>query len=167
MNELEKFKQESVKLGLCEEYRERWDKLQTKRQCIDMISTCQGAQYFISAKHIGIAPTNEFILDEYGRYINGYYTSMVQTSMNYSSQWYIEYDGTLIPESLFTYMLDCNVSINISDSNAYHFTFAGNTNVNLRIFSGAIVYIDVYGDNVKISGDTDKVKIRKKDYNLK
>jgi hypothetical protein len=167
MNELEKFKQESIKLGLCEEYRERWEKLNTKRQCIDMISTCQGAQYFISAKNLGIAPSNEYIINEYNRYINGYYTSTVQTSMNYSSQWYIEYEGTLIPESLFTYFLDCDVTINVNEVAAYHFTFAGNTKVKLRNFSGSIVYIDVYGDNVTIVGDKDKVKIRKKDYNLK
>lgn len=167
MNELEKFKQESIKLGLCEEYQERWDKLKTKRQCIDMISTCQGAQYFISAKHLGIAPTNEYILNEYNRYINGYYTSLVETSMNYSSQWYIEYEGTLIPEALFTYLLDCDVNINVNEQSAYHLTFAGNTSVHIRNFSGAIVYIDVYGDNVKITGDRDKVKIRQKDYNLK
>lgn len=167
MNELEKFKETAIERGLCDEYKERWDKIATKRQAIDMISTCQGSQYFISAKHLGIAPSNEYILNEYGRYLNGYYTSTVQTSMNYSSQWYIEFDGTLIPETLFTYCLDCDMTINIIDERAYHFTFAGKSNINLRICSGAIVYIDTYGEDVNISGNKELVKIRKKDYNLK
>ena len=167
MNELEKFKENAIKRGLCEEYQERWNKIATKRQAIDMISTCQGSQYFISAKYLGIAPTNEFILNEYGRYLNGYYTSTVQTSMNYSSQWYIEYDGVFIPESLFTYFLDCNITINVIEHRAYHFVFAGKSNVNLRICDGAIVYIDVYGENVRISGNKEVARIRQKDYNLK
>ena len=167
MNDLEQFKKEAIQRGLCEEYKERWDRLNTKRQAIDMISCSQGAQYFISAKAIGIAPSNEYIIDNFGKYINGYYTSLVHTSMNYSAQWYIEYDGTLIPESLFTYILDSNINVNIENIAAYHLTFAGNTNVHLRIKSDVIVYIDVYGDNVKISGDKHLARIRQKEYNLK
>lgn len=167
MSELENFKDNAIRLGLCEEYKEKWQRLSTKRQAIDMISSCQGAQYFIAAKHENIAPTNEFILSEYSHYLNGRYTATIHTNAIYTSQWYIENKEEVKLSSLFNYFLDCECSIITEADSAHNLTFAGNSVINLVVGHNSIVYVNVYGSNVVINGDTSKVIIKNKQYNLK
>jgi len=165
MNELENFKKSAFKIGLCDEYKSIWSNVKSKSQCIDMISSCQGAQYFISAKNSGIAPTNEYILNEFGSYINGGYIAKVS---DYDTQWYIENKEDVNVNTLFTYVLDSKCVFNLCGGKVFHITFAGKSDVTLNIDKDTIVYVDIFGESVTLNGDVSKIKrIRNKEYSLK
>lgn len=91
MDELKAFRERANAHGICS-MANMWDKVQSKKQLMDLAMSIQGIEFIAHAIHEGWAPDVSFIANEFSRFINeGYMPDMG----GYSSAWYYNPQGDI------------------------------------------------------------------------
>ena len=70
-NELLNLKRNALMLGLCGEYKDRWDKCSNKKELIDLALDSNGVEFIADAITFGWGCSQEFLLNEFADFING------------------------------------------------------------------------------------------------
>lgn len=85
-DELLMFKRRALRLGLCEEYRRKWDSCNNHRALINLALDANGVEFLSDALSFGWGLSDEELLSEFGEYINGRY---VRYGDGYTSELYV------------------------------------------------------------------------------
>ncbi len=72
-NELLKLKRNAVMLGLCGQYKDLWNGCKSKKDLIDTAIDVNGIEFMADSIAFDWGLSKEFILTEFGEYINGKY----------------------------------------------------------------------------------------------
>lgn len=93
MTEMDTFRRNATRLGLCDTYAQRWDSCNSKRQLFNLATDINSLSYLAETIAKGIGLTPKFISDEFGQFVNG---KFVNSSDGYTSCLYCQYDGVEI-----------------------------------------------------------------------
>lgn len=142
MVNLEQFRANAEREGICESYTLLWDKAGSKKQLMDIAMSAQGADFLCDsiAKGWGISPSE--ITSRFKRYINGEYTH--EAKSGYTSVLYCNYYGSIEAEDTLVILIDCDVTISIPDWAVCSIYATGKTN--MSIIGGGRVRLLSYGD---------------------
>ena len=147
MVNLEEFRANAEREGICESYALLWDKAGSKKQLMDIAMSSQGADFLCDsiAKGWGLSPRE--IVARFKRYINGVYT--YESDSGYSSVLYCRYYGSIEADDTMIILVDCDVTINVPDWAVCSVYATGRTNVS--IVGGGRVRLIAYGNNEDVT----------------
>ena len=141
MVNLEQFRANAEKEGICEKYIELWDNAASKKQLMDVALSAQGADFVCDAIAKGWGISSDEITTRFKRYINGAYT--YEASSGYTSVLYCKYYGAIDSDDTLLVLIDCDVTIYVPDWAVCSIYATGFTNIS--IIGGGRVRLVAYG----------------------
>lgn len=140
-------KRKAIIMGLCGEYRTKWDNAKTNKDLIAMASDLNGADFVCSSisRHWGV--DDEFIKKHFSAYINGSYT---HEHKGYKSAIYVDYKEEIECRVTILIVLYSKCTIHIPRGHYCHIFIAGE-NSDIRLIS------DGYAKVHKYNGKTEEV----------
>ena len=142
MVNLEQFRENAQKEGICVRYAEMWDGCGSKRGLMDIAMTSQGSDFLCDGIAKGWGISVDEIVRRFGRYINGSY--VYEDESGYSSVMYCKFVGTIDISTTMVVLLDCDVVLVVPDWMIVDVYASGETN--LSIVGGGRVRLIAYGD---------------------
>lgn len=91
MIDLEQFKENSIKHGICEMLKD-WNNAKSKKQLMDVALSIRGIEYIATAISQGWGISPEVIVRDFPMFINGKY---IREADGYSSAMYCNFDGEI------------------------------------------------------------------------
>ena len=147
MINLEQFRANAEREGICESYALLWDKAGSKKQLMDIALSAQGADFLCDAIAKGWGLSTQEIVARFKRYINGVYT--YEAPSGYTSVLYCKYYGAIDAEDTLVVLIDCDATINVPDWAVCSIYATGFTN--LSIVGGGRVRLIAYGDPANVT----------------
>lgn len=93
MEKILQFKRNATILGLCGEYKKKWDECNTKQDLVDMALDSNGVEFMADSIAFGWGLSKDYLLREFGKYANGAYKC--HEGGGYTSEMYVGAHGTL------------------------------------------------------------------------
>lgn len=159
MEKLLQFKRNAVFLGLCDEYKKKWDACGDKQALVDMALDSNGVEFMADSIAFGWGLSKDFLLKEFGDFTNGKY----QCHKNgYTSEMYIGAHGVIEVKSTLILVAYCTgIKICIPEHMACKVYICGGSNVCIENQGRAEIY--VFGsDNHVMSNNHGGTIIREK-----
>lgn len=141
-NELLDFKRVAVSLGLCGEYKKKWDGSVSPRELMDIALDANGVEFMADSFSFGWGMSKEYVIDRFADYINGGY---VRNKDGYTSEMYVGYKGDIHIRSTITLIAWCDTNIIVPPHFVGRVYVCGNSNVSVTGDGRIDVYS--YGDN--------------------
>ena len=159
MVNLEQFRANANKEGICEKYALLWDEAKSKKQLMDVALSASGADFICDAIAKGWGLSSEEIIRRFGRYINGVYT--YEAASGYTSVLYCKYYGSIEADDTLIILIDCDVTINVPDWAVCSIYATGFTNVSI-VGGGRVKFVS-YGDqaNVTVESVSENCRFRR------
>ena len=88
-NELLNMKRKALMLGLCGEYKKKWDSCTSKKELMDLVLDSNGVEFLADAITFGWGCSQEFLLNEFADFINGRYQ---RKKDGYTSELYVHHN---------------------------------------------------------------------------
>lgn len=159
MVNLQQFRANADKEGICEEYALLWDKAGSKKQLMEIAMSSQGADFLCDsiAKGWGISPDE--ISSKFSRYLNGAF--VYHDVLGYSSVLYCQHFGTIEVEDTLVILIDSDVVLSVPDMAVCEVYATGVTT--LSIIGGGHVRLVAYGNpaNVVVESVSEDCKFRR------
>lgn len=158
MSELLDMKRRAISLGLCGEYKRLWDGAASKRELMDIALDPNGISFLCDGFEFGWGLRKEYLLDEFGGYVNGRYVSRHKNgSGEYTSEMYVLMEGIEISaRSSLLLIAGCKCDVLIGASGYSEIHVCSGSDVTLHCEGHCVV--NIYGDSSKVSvkgkGDT-------------
>lgn len=146
MNEILRLKNDSLRLGLCEKYKELWDKSENKDDLIEIATDVNGAEFLAMSHADGWGLTPEYIQREFGDYINGKWR---REKDGYTSELYVRYDGDIEQKSTLITLLDCTSTVYVPKYSGGYIYVSGESTVTIR--NDSLTNVTVYGDKAVVT----------------
>jgi hypothetical protein len=142
MVDLEKFRENARKEGMCDRYAVLWDECGSKKGLMDLALTSQGIDFVCDGIAKGWGISVEEIERRFGRYINGAYVH--EDDDGYSSVMYCGYEGSIDVDTTLVVLIDSDVVLSVPDWLVCDIYASGK--VNISIVGGGRVRLIAYGD---------------------
>jgi hypothetical protein len=140
------FKRNALRLGLCDEYRRRWDACRTRRELVDMALDSNGIEFVADSLAFGWGLDIACVKSRFGDFINGGY---VRCGDGYTSELYVDGGGVLTLRSTLTLLCRCRLDIDVPAGFVSRVYVCGGRAV---LHGGGRVEAIVYGDGVLSCG---------------
>lgn len=147
MVDLEKFRENARREGICDRYAALWDGCGSKRGLMDLALSSQGADFLCDGIAKGWGISADEIVKRFGRYINGVYT--YEDASGYSSVMYCRYYGEIVVDDTMLVLIDCDATVVVPDWAVCDIYATGFTN--LSIVGGGRVRLIAYGDKSDVT----------------
>ena len=147
MNDLLKFKRNAVMLGLCGEYKSRWDSAKSKQDLMDIALDANGVEMLCDAAAFGWGMDIQYMKNAFSEYING---NWKRKKDGYTSCLYVLHDGVIEQECTITAIISCNGEFHVPKGKACKLYVSGDSNINVTGEGDCYVYL--YGD-CKVTGN--------------
>lgn len=147
MVDLEQFRSNATREGICEDYSVLWDKAGSKKQLMDIALTVQGIDYLCYAIANGWGISPEEISTRFEKYINGAYT--YEDESGYTSTMYCEYYGSIEAEETILMLVNSDVTVSVPDWHVCDIFATGITNIS--IIGGGKVRLIAYGNKADVT----------------
>lgn len=92
MDEMEHFRRNADRLGLCDTFAQKWSNCKSKKQLYDLACDINSLPYMADMIAKGYGLSSDYLVREFGQFLNGkcIYRS---NKDGYTSQMYCQYDG--------------------------------------------------------------------------
>lgn len=154
MNELLTLKRNAIMLGLCGQYKDKWNNAKTIQDLEKLALDTNGIEFLADGIAFNWGLTKKFIIDNLGDNI-----TIHHKEHGYSSQLIIGDKGIFTPHTTLLLAAWCNCSLNIKKTFVGKIIITGNSNVNI-INNGGIAYIYAYGKNNINCNDKHNISIQ-------
>ena len=147
MNELLRFKKNAIRLGLCDEYKGKWDSCKSLKDLIDVALDINGIEFLADSMSFGWGMTPERLASDFHDYINGRYQRTKRDG--YTSEMYVNYTSPITLRSTLTLIVGCDVEVKLPAVFAGALYVAGNSHVRLMPHLDGLhgsLDVMVYGD---------------------
>ena len=160
-NELLNLKRNALMLGLCGEYKDRWDKCSNKKDLIDLALDSNGVEFLADAMTFGWGCSQEFLLNEFADFINGRYQ---RKKDGYTSELYVEPHGEIELRSTITVIAGGRANV-IVPPNFFGMVYVCGDGGSLIFGSnGGSIELFVYGENERaVTKYATSLKVKRKD----
>lgn len=153
MNELDRFYRNAKRLGLCNQFSQRWSDCKTKKQFFDLACDINSLSYLADTICSGYGLSPDFIVSEFGQFINGgYYKKGDYTSCIYCKPT----DATIAANTTAMLIIDHKGEVYIPKNRICE-VYLCKSNVSIRGEGRGICYC--YDSNV-VNRDTAPIVIR-------
>lgn len=143
MSEVLRLKKEAIKRGfVCDNYLERWDKAQTKRDLLDMVLDPNGAEFLCEGMAAGWGVTPQFMREYFKGYINGEY---IRRKGGYTSELYVGAKYLIPIKSTLTLLIDCHSEVIVPKKRIARIFITAGSDIKLTLEGVAELYY--FGDN--------------------
>ena len=105
MEKILQFKRNATVLGLCGEYKKKWDRCNTKQDLVRMALDSNGVEFMADSIAFGWGLSKDYLLREFGTYANGAYQCH---EGGYTSEMYVGTHGTLKSDSTILLVAYCD-----------------------------------------------------------
>lgn len=95
MDDMERFRRNAEKLGLCDTFAQRWSNCKSKKQLYDLACDINSLSYMAEMIAKGYGLSSDYLVKEFGQFLNGKCTYKSRED-GYTSQMYCQYDGSEI-----------------------------------------------------------------------
>lgn len=146
MNDLLSFKRNAVLLGICGEYKEKWDSAAGKEELMDMALDSNGVEMLSDACAFGWGMDIQYMERTFSDYINGRWR---RGKDGYTSCLYVGFDGVIEQDCTLTTVLDSRVEFHVPKGSVCKLYVGGGTEANIT--GEGFCYVYSYGDN-KVTG---------------
>lgn len=144
MNELLTLKRNALVLGLCGDYKKRWDSSMSKEDLVNMALDANGCEFITDACTFGwgggFSPS--YIKSTFGDYINGKYR---RDKDGYTSMLYACHTGSIKLESTILILLGCDTDV-IIPPYAFSKVYVGSGS-SVRFHGHGKLMVFSYGNN--------------------
>lgn len=147
MSELTRFKRNAVVLGLCDEYKERWDACEKKEELASLALDANGVSMLCDAMAFGWGPSPEYVKTNFKPFLNGRW---VLHRNGYSSSLYVDLKGEIWQSTTITTVVSSACVIHVPETHVCKIYISGKSNV--QILCDGLAFAFVYGEN-KVSYD--------------
>lgn len=114
-NELLTLKRNAIKLGLCGEYKERWDNAKDKKDLIDIVLDANGVEFLCDGCAFGWGLAPEYIESAFSDFINGKYISKQK---GYTSALYVNNTEDVEINTTIATFINCKCTVRVSVNQA-------------------------------------------------
>lgn len=111
-NELLNMKRKALMLGLCGEYKKKWDSCVSKKELVDLVLDSNGVEFLADAITFGWGCSQEFLQKEFADFINGKYQ---RKKDGYTSELYVHHNNMVVLRSTITLVVGGEADIVIPD----------------------------------------------------
>lgn len=153
INELLTLKRNALRLGLCGEYKGKWDSAASKRELVNMALDSNGIEFMADSIAFGWGLSKEYLLKEFGEFANGFYQC---NEHGYTSEMYIGAHGVIKARSTIILVAYCkDLEIEVPENMVTRIYVCGKSEVRIEC-KGKCDLIEYGEDNdVKIIGYDD------------
>ena len=106
-------KRNALRLGLCGEYKAKWDGARDREDLMDIALDSNGVEWICQMANMGVL-SKETVLSDFGEYINGKY---VRKKGGYTSELYAYYNGTITMRTTLLVVMGGDVEVIVPE---YH-----------------------------------------------
>lgn len=138
-------KRNALMMGLCGQYKSKWDGCKTKRELVNMALDSNGIEFMADSIAFGWGLGKEYLQREFGEFMNGFYQCREK---GYTSEMYIGAHGVLSVKSTLLLVGYCDdLEIEIPEHSVCRIYVCGGSRV--RIENKGNVEVYEYGaDNI-------------------
>lgn len=123
-------KRKAVAMGLCGDYKTKWDNAMTIKQLLDIASDINGADFLCASVAKGWGLSKDFLLKNFGEYLNGKYKANIDRG--YDSEIFVGYTGKIVANAtILTILYADNVNIRIPKNHMCRIFAACNTKLEI------------------------------------
>ena len=147
MNELLRFKKNAIRLGLCDEYKGKWDSCKSLKDLMDIALSANGIEFTADSVSFGWGMDTGSLANDFHDYVNGQYQRIKD---GYTSEMYVSHSVTITLRSTLTLIVGCDVEVKLPAVFAGALYVAGDSHVRLMPpLDGLHGSLDVmvYGDS--------------------
>ena len=160
-NELLNLKRNALMLGLCGEYKDRWDKCSNKKELIDLALDSNGVEFLADAMTFGWGCSQEFLLNEFADFINGKYQ---RKKDGYTSELYVEPHGEIELRSTLTVIAGGCANVIVPPNFFGRVYVCGDGGSLIFGSNGGSIELFVYGENERaVTKYATSLKVKRKD----
>lgn len=98
-------KRNAILLGLCDQYRGKWDACKSKRELVDLALDSNGIEFMADSMAFGWGLGKGYLLREFGEWMNGFYQSRTN---GYKSEMYVGAHGVVNVRSALLLVAYCD-----------------------------------------------------------
>lgn len=110
------FKKKAKLLGLCDDYKTRWDSCNSKEELVKLALTINGVEFLADSIAFKWGLTKEYIAKEFGEYLCNTEKHAILAESGYTSEMYaMIYDGVINPHGALNLIISCNCTIKLYD----------------------------------------------------
>lgn len=160
-NELLNMKRKALMLGLCGEYKKKWDSCASKKELIDLVLDSNGVEFLADAITFGWGCSQEFLLNEFADFINGKYQ---RKKDGYTSELYVEPHGKIELRSTLTVIAGGRASVIVPPNFFGRVYVCGDGGSLIFGSNGGSIELFVYGENERaVTKYATSLKVKRKD----
>lgn len=150
MNELIDLKKKALNLGLCDEYKTKWDSASNKSDLITMALDAKGIDFMADSISNGWGVSTDFLKKKFPEYANG---TVVKNPNGYTSSMFVESKNGIDIKTTLVLLVSCNCDAKVPKEVMTNLYICGHSNVNVACDGYCQVYL--YGDSsmAKIEGN--------------
>lgn len=139
-------KRKSLAMGLCGDYKGRWDNATTNKDLVNIVSDINGADFLCASVAKGWGLCKEFMLDNIPEYINGKYIARHGGRNGYTSEIYVGHKGDITVRTTILIVLYSDVTIHVPINHVCRIFSAKNTFVRVKCngICDFVDYSDIY-----------------------
>lgn len=139
----------AVNLGLCNKYKEKWDKAESKKELIDISLDANGVEFLSDQLSFGWGLTAEYLYDTFSEFVNGKY---IRNLDGYTSKLHVLDIGEIIADTTLVTLVSCHGRVLVPQNVVCKIYVAGNSNV--EIDCKGKCYLTIYkGSKVSLKRD--------------
>ena len=142
MIDLLAFKRNVLTLGLCDEYKEKWNTATNKEALMDMALDSNGVALLCDANSFGFGMDISYMKRAFSDYING---NWKRSKDGYTSCLYVDFNGKIEQDCTITTVLASNVEYHVPKGNVCKLYVGAESTVNIT--GQGICYVYSYGHN--------------------
>lgn len=136
-------KRNAILLGLCDQYRAKWNACKSKRELVDLALDGNGIEFMADSMAFGWGLGKDYLLREYGEWMNGFYRSRED---GYTSEMYVGAHGVVNVRSALLLVAYCDdLEIVVSEHNVCRIYVCGGSKVRVECLGDAELV--VYGED--------------------
>lgn len=141
-------KRKAVRMNLCKEYHDKWDKAESMQQLIDIGLDANGIEYMAGTCNTNAGLSSAFMLKNFADFINGAYISRQK---GYTAEMFVEQNETLTVNADIALLIGCNGGIEIKKNRcAKIYTDKKCKNVAVSAQKHSLVEIYVFGRDTRV-----------------
>lgn len=146
------FKKAAKRLGLCEEYKCRWDNCKSKEDLIKLALTSNGIEFIADSIAFKWGVSKEYITKEFKDFISDTEKHVVLNEGGYTSEMYAMLNSGIIePHGSQNIIISCNCTIKLRKHFIGMIYICGSATVNIDASQSNELRLIVYGNDNNIT----------------
>lgn len=160
-NELLNMKRNALMLGLCGEYKKKWDNCASKKELIDLVLDSNGVEFLADTITFCWGCSQGFLLKEFSDFINGKYQ---RKKDGYTSELYVEPHDKIELRSTLTVIAGGRASVIVPPNFFGRVYVCGDGGSLIFGSNGGSIELFVYGENERaVIKCAKSLKVKRKD----